>query len=97
MADTRWDIAAALVLGSLGQIASSTGGYAGNEIQLSQSSSPPLEEVSIVYHTITWTVEPDGKIGKRTLLAQAEACMRETSREAGEACLRKNGWKPAGR
>ena len=52
-------------------------------------------EVALVFHTITWTYEPDRGTSKQALLAQAEKCKRQTSRDAAEACLRRNGWKPA--
>jgi hypothetical protein len=97
MANKRWAILAVLVFGSFGHIAAPTAGSAGEEIRLAQSSSPPLEEVAIVYHSITWTFEPSGATSKNAVLAKAEDCMRQPSREDGEACLRKNGWQPASR
>jgi hypothetical protein len=61
------------------------------------ATEPPIEEVGIVFHNITWTYDPaatDASFDKNTLLRQAEQCTRLASRNDAEACLRRNGWKP---
>ena len=59
------------------------------------ASEPPLEEISLVFHNITWTYEPSRADTKETILKSADGCTRSKPRKSAEDCLRRHGWKPA--